>query len=340
MVEPENITDEIEDTDEVVAAPATAHSHFVVAPEHAGERLDKALAILMPEHSRGRIQGWIEAGQVKINGHVKTRVRQVVASGDDISVQVLPSEQALAFGPEEVDFQVVQDTPHWLVVDKQAGLVVHPGAGNWQATLLNGLLHRYPALGQIARAGIVHRLDKDTTGLMVVAKTETAQTHLVRQLQERSVKRQYRALVHGWLKSPQLTVDRAIGRDPRVPVRMSVAPGGAAKPAVTHIERLRCGMLQGLPVTEVSCRLETGRTHQIRVHLASLKHPLIGDVLYGGKSVAGATRQMLHAQSLAFVDPASEQWVLFTSVLPSDMQAVIAQVDWSNDGGSQCTMPG
>ena len=338
MVQPEKLTEEIDDADDGVAAAEGARLQFTVAPDQVGDRLDKALAKLMPQHSRGRLQTWIEAGHVQVNGQVKTRVRQVVAGGDEIAVTVQPLEQDSAFEPENVAFRVVQESPLWLVVDKQAGLVVHPGAGNWHGTLLNGLLYRYPALGQVARAGIVHRLDKDTTGLMVVAKTQTTQTHLVRQLQDRSVKRQYRALVHGWLKTREATVDRAIGRDPRVPVRMSVSGGGASKPAITHVERLRCGKLEGLPVTEVSCRLETGRTHQIRVHLASLKHPLVGDVLYGGKIVAGVARQMLHAESLSFVDPANEQWVGFTSTLPDDMQAVIEQVDWSIDGGTiaQC----
>lgn len=319
----------VDDTDDVAGTDQVNSLQFVFAEKQAGERLDKALAQLMPDHSRARIQGWIEAGHVCVNGKVNSRVRQVVAAGDEVTVDVQPSEQALAFEPEDVGFQVVAESHAWLVVDKHAGLVVHPGAGNWHGTLLNGLLFRYPALGRVARAGIVHRLDKDTTGLMVVAKTETAQTHLVRQLQERTVKRQYRALAHGLLNVDQLTVDRAIGRDPRVPVRMSVSTAGASKPAVTHVSRLRTGTLSGVPVTEVNCQLETGRTHQIRVHLASLKHPLVGDTLYGGKELVGAARQMLHAESLSFVDPASEQWVSFTSDLPDDMQSVLNQVQWT-----------
>lgn len=338
MVQPKTLIDDIEDAEvaqDGVAASAGATTRFVIEPVLAGQRLDKALAQLLPAHSRGRIQGWIQAGHVKVNDEVNTRVRQVVARGDTIEVDVQPSEQALAFEPDDVPFQIVQESAHWLVINKQAGLVVHPGAGNWRGTLLNGLLFRYPDQGKVARAGIVHRLDKDTTGLMVIAKTETAQTHLVRQLQDRSVKRQYCALAHGWLTGNEITIDQAIGRDPRVPVRMSVLTTGASKPAITHVTALRRGTLAGLPITMVRCQLETGRTHQIRVHLASLKHPLVGDVLYGGKLLGGTARQMLHAQSLAFVDPSNDQIVGFDSPLPDDMQAVLAQVQWSEEQGDK-----
>lgn len=325
-IQPEDLVDDIQPEE---LASAIEVRDFVLQQDLAGQRLDKALASLMPEHSRGRIQGWIEAGHVKVNDIIQTKVRQVVAAGDEVSVQVQPSDQTLAFQPDDIEFAVIAQTDSWLVVDKQAGLVVHPGAGNWRQTLLNGLLYRYPESAHIARAGIVHRLDKDTTGLMVVAKTETAQTQLVRQLQDRSVKREYCALVHGWLPAALTTVDRPIGRDPRVPVRMSVSPAGVAKPAITHVERLRTGTLDGLPVSELRCRLETGRTHQIRVHLASLKHPLIGDTLYGGRCVGGASRQMLHARHLSFIDPELQQWVAFDSEMPGDMQAVLAQVSWN-----------
>lgn len=326
MLQPKSLLDDFDDT---LGGDESGLLRFVVGPAHSGHRLDKVLAQLLPEHSRARIQGWIEEGHVRVNDQVHTRPRRLVASGDEVLVRIQASAQALAFAPQEVDFTVLAETDDWLVVDKRAGLVVHPGAGNWQGTLLNGLLFRYPELATVARAGIVHRLDKDTTGLMVVARTETAQTHLVRQLQDRTVRREYRALVHGWLAVQSMTVDRPIGRDPSVPVRMAVSVAGPAKTAITRVRRLRRGRLDDLPVTEVSCQLETGRTHQIRVHLASLKHPLVGDTLYGGKAAAGAARQMLHAQSLSFIDPGREQWVTFESPLPDDMVSVLGRVHWS-----------
>lgn len=291
------------------------------------DRLDKVLAKLLPEHSRSRLQGWIERDLVQVNGKPAT-VRQIVGPMDVLTIWEEASPESLAYTPEPIDFEVLAESPDWIVVNKPVGLVVHPGAGNWQGTLLNGLLYRYPELAQVPRAGIVHRLDKDTSGLMVVARHEIAQTSLVRQLQARTVGRRYTALVSGHLKS-EGTITRPIGRDPRVPVRMSVERPIAAKPAITHFEPLRQGQLpSGMPVTEVSCRLETGRTHQIRVHLSSLGHPLLADVLYGGKELALAGRQMLHAHRLQFDDPISGEDRIFQAPLPADMEAVLAQVMW------------
>lgn len=282
----------------------------------------------MPEHSRSRLQGWIEAGKVLVNGG-PAKVRQVVGPDDELTVWTQPAPETRAFAPEPVDFEVVDASPDWIVVNKPAGLVTHPGAGNWSGTLLNGLLHRYPELAQVARAGIVHRLDKDTSGLMVVARNETAQTHLVRQLQARSMGREYIALAHGWLGAAG-KVDRPIGRDARVPVRMSVERPVAPKPAVTHYFPSRRGEVDpGGRVCEVVCRLETGRTHQIRVHMASLGHPLLADVLYGGKTVAGAGRQMLHARALHFEDPGGRGEVRFSAVVPADMAQVQENIVWN-----------
>jgi 23S rRNA pseudouridine1911/1915/1917 synthase len=240
--------------------------------------------------------------------------------------QPLPDTQA--FEPECVDFRVVRDSSAWIVVDKPAGLVTHPGAGNWRGTLLNGLLFRYPELRGIARAGIVHRLDKDTSGLLVVARTEQAQTHLVRQLQARTMGREYAALVHGWVEG-RGSVDRPVGRDARVPVRMSVERPIAPKHAVTHYTSEGNGLAaDGARVSRVACRLETGRTHQIRVHLASVGHPMLGDTLYGGKPLAGATRQMLHARALRFDDPAGGGLLAFDAPLPADMVAANQAIVW------------
>jgi 23S rRNA pseudouridine1911/1915/1917 synthase len=291
------------------------------------DRLDKVLAGLLEAHSRSRLQGWIEGGYVQVNG-LPAKIRQTVGPGDVITVWEQPAPETLAFTAEPIDFTVVADSPEWIVVDKPAGLVTHPGAGNWTGTLLNGLLYRYPELAGVARAGIVHRLDKDTSGLMVVARTERAQTHLVRQLQARSMGREYMALACGWLLQPG-TVDKPVGRDARVPVRMSVDRPVAPKHAVTHYSPQARGKADdGASVTRVVCRLETGRTHQIRVHMASLGHPLLGDTLYGGRVLAGAERQMLHARALHFDDPAGTGELAFEAPPPADMNAVTDAIVW------------
>ena len=290
-------------------------------------RLDKLMAHLIPTHSRNRLQGWIENGHVLVNGQ-PGKVRQTLRPGDRVMVSPQPAPEDLAFSPEPVEFEVMEDHPHWVVVNKPVGLVTHPGAGNWSGTLLNGLLYRYPELSQIPRAGIVHRLDKDTSGLMVVARTEVAQTSLVRQLQARSMGRQYVAIAHGRMLAKG-TVDRPIGRDPRVPVRMSVERPIAAKPAITHYERQRMGTYLDNNLSQVLCRLETGRTHQIRVHLSSLGHPLLGDTLYGGRELGLTRRQMLHAWRLSFEDPASGETITIEAEPPEDMQLVMQEIVWS-----------
>ena len=292
------------------------------------ERLDKVLARLIPEHSRSRLQNWIEAGHVLVNG-LPARTRQIVSPGDHLAVWEQDPPESLAFSPEPVEFEVVAQSDDWIVVNKPAGLVTHPGAGNWHGTLLNGLLYRFPELALVARAGIVHRLDKNTSGLLVVAHHEKAQTHLVRQLQDRTVHREYAALVHGHFFKAG-TVEQAIGRDSRVPVRMTVERPVAPKPAVTHYAPARTGQtVNEEHVTEVVCRLETGRTHQIRVHMASLHHPLVADTLYGGRLIAGATRQLLHARALSFEDFASGRPVSFEAPLAQDFADVLDRVTWN-----------
>jgi 23S rRNA pseudouridine1911/1915/1917 synthase len=298
----------------------------------AGERLDKILAMLMPTFSRGRIQDWIVRERVWVNRRTAT-VRLAVYAGDLLTVAPEAAPEQLAFRPEPVDFAVVFENPRVIVVDKHAGLVVHPGSGNWQGTLLNGLLHRYPELAGVPRAGIVHRLDKDTTGLMVVARSLEAQTALVRALQARTVQREYVCLAHG--RVPALgMVDEPVGRDPRSPIRMAVVRGAGGKPAVTHWRTEAWGSLGAQPVSRVECRLESGRTHQIRVHMRHLGHPLLGDPLYGDPQRAAAgprdlpARQMLHARRLAFADPADGAPLAFTTPPPADMLAVLNRVDW------------
>jgi 23S rRNA pseudouridine1911/1915/1917 synthase len=300
---------------------------FLVTDEMPLERLDKVLAQLIPQHSRSRIQTWIELGHVLVNGQV-ARVRQTLREDDVITVYEQPSPEDGAFKPEPIEFEVLGESPDWIVVNKPVGLVTHPGAGNWSGTLLNGLLYRYPELAHVARAGIVHRLDKDTSGLLVVARNEVAQTHLVRQLQARSMGREYLALAHGRMLGTG-TVDRPIGRDPRVPVRMAVERPSAPKAAVTHYELMRVGEYHDSNISQVRCRLETGRTHQIRVHLASLGHPLLGDTQYGGRILGDANRQMLHAYQIRFEDPGHEgKEVSFTAPPAQDLLRVQEHILW------------
>lgn len=287
-----------------------------------GERLDKVLASLMPDVSRARLQKLIEEGSVEVNGTVIQKIRQKVTEGDEIQLLEEPHlDEALAFAPEEdVDFRVMYEDDAIIVVAKPAGLVVHPGAGNPCGTLLNGLLWRYPELKDVPRAGIVHRLDRDTTGLMVVARTLAAQTNLVRQLQERTVKREYWAFTLG-SAARDFTVDTPIGRDPRSRIRFKCFPGSTgvrAKPARTRARCVGWGEIEGLPVSWVACRLDTGRTHQIRVHLTSEDLPLIGDQVYRGRAPGLCVkleneldfhRQALHASRLGLIHPVTGEYM-------------------------------
>ena len=299
-----------------------------VPPDLAGLRIDLALARMFPDWSRSRLQAWVEAGRVSINAQ-PVLPKQKVWLGDTVSVHPMPAAEDLAFVPEAMALPIVFEDDSIIVVNKPAGLVVHPGSGNWQGTLLNGLLHHAPALARVPRAGIVHRLDKDTTGLMVVAKTLEAQTDLVRQLQARSVRRIYLALVHGRVER-EGEVDMPIGRDPRDRTRMATLHGG--KPALTRYRVLH----HYEDATLLECRLETGRTHQIRVHMHALHHALVGDPVYRGRhagSAAGAARELstfprqaLHATQLSFVHPRSRQTVSFEAAVPQDMQDLLDAV--------------
>ena len=306
---------------------ANASHALTVPPDCGGLRLDQALVRLWPKHSRNRLQNWIREGRVSVGGQIVSEPKHKLWGGESLELVEAPDEHVLSSAPEAIALNIVHEDDTLIVLDKPAGLVVHPGSGNWSGTLLNALLHHEPSLEMVPRAGIVHRLDKDTTGLLVVARTDTAQTHLVRQLQARSMGREYVALVHGQTLASG-TVDRAIGRDPRVPVRMAVERPIAPKPAVTHYVAERVGRLDDAGVTQLACRLETGRTHQIRVHLASLNHPLLGDTVYGGRLLGPAQRQMLHARRLTFVDPASGENVCCEAPLPADMTAVLDAIAW------------
>ena len=282
-------------------------------------RLDQALARMLPEHSRSRLKGWIDAGHVTVAGIAWDGKRRV-AGGEDVAIARQPAATADAALAQDIALDIVYEDESVIVLDKPAGLVVHPGSGNRDGTLQNALLHHDPALAAIPRAGIVHRLDKDTSGLMVVARTEAAHTSLVRQLAARTVSREYLALARGDL-AQAMTIDAPIGRHPTQRTTMAVVAKG--KPARTHVEIIeRFGT-----ATLVRCRLETGRTHQIRVHLAAIGHPLVGDPAYGGRrSPAGVpafARQALHATRLALVHPATGRSVRFDAPAPADLAALI-----------------
>lgn len=289
-----------------------------------GVRLDKVLSGHIPQFSRGRIQQWIEAGRVTIDG-VTARMKSTVFGDEQIVVLPEAAPEELAFMPEPMALSIVFEDAAILVIDKPAGLVVHPAAGNWSGTLLNGLLYHCPALGGVPRAGIVHRLDKETSGLMVVAKTLEAHTDLVRQLQARTVKRQYLALVWG---EPRIsgTIEGAIGRHPRDRVKMAVLENATAKPALTHFRRLAVGKLDGRTVSLVQCQLETGRTHQIRVHMQSIGAPLVGDAVYGKPHLAAVFgRQALQAWQLGLVHPATRQACEWSVPLATDFAELLVR---------------
>jgi 23S rRNA pseudouridine1911/1915/1917 synthase len=229
-----------------------------------------------------------------------------------VEVDLVPTEESRAFTPEPMVLAVVFEDAHLLVLDKPAGLVVHPAPGNWRGTLLNGLLAHHAGAAALPRAGIVHRLDKDTSGLMVVAKTLPAMTALVRAIAAREVRREYRAIAHGTVTPDAFSIDAPIGRDPVSRVRMAVV--GAGKPARTDVRVLA----RGARCSALECRLHSGRTHQIRVHLASRGHALVGDVLYGGTPALGLTRQALHALRLAFAHPIDGRALAFERDAPDD----------------------
>jgi 23S rRNA pseudouridine1911/1915/1917 synthase len=296
-----------------------------LGPEYCGQRLDKVIAALVPQFSRSRLQQWFEEGHITVDG--KPAKGKGTAYGDEtVVVLPQPAPEDTAYTPEEMELDIVYEDESIMVINKPAGLVVHPGSGNWSGTLLNGLLHHCPQLVSVPRAGIVHRLDKDTSGLMVVGKTLEAQTDLVRQLQARSVKREYLALVWGTPR-PFGTIDSPISRDARERTKMAVSNSPSAKPAITHYELLETGELDRRPVSLVQCRLETGRTHQIRVHMQSLGYSLVGDAVYGKQHLRSFFhRQALQARRLGLTHPATGEHMEWVVPLADDFAELLERV--------------
>jgi 23S rRNA pseudouridine1911/1915/1917 synthase len=313
---------------------------FTLGAAQHGQRLDRALTELVPEFSRSYLQQLIESGAVRLAGQVVTKPAHKVRAGDAGEVELRPTPQSQAFKAEPMALPVVFEDEHLLVIDKPAGLVVHPAPGHWTGTLLNGLLARDPQAAALPRAGIVHRLDKDTSGLMVVARTRAAMDRLVELIAAREVSRQYVALAHRpWEGAVRRHVDAPIGRDPRNRLRMAVVdpqrhPG---KPASTQFELLE----NGAEGCWVLAALHTGRTHQIRVHMAHIGHPLVADPLYGGPEVAGMQRQALHAQRLAFAHPVTGRPLAFSSPLPPDLRAALRSwgLRYNDPHGSRAMPP-
>lgn len=310
-----------------VSSGRSVERRAVVTDALAGQRLDQAVAALFPDFSRSRLQGWIRAGQVRVDGR-ELRPRDKVGGGEEIVLSATLEDETRAEA-EPIALAVLHEDEEILVLDKPAGLVVHPGAGNPAGTLVNALLHHRPALRALPRAGLVHRLDKDTSGVLVVACTPHAHAELVRQLESRSVKREYEAVCLGVMTGGG-TVDAPLGRHPVDRIRMAIREGG--REAVTHYRV--AARFRGH--THVLCRLETGRTHQIRVHLASIRHPLVGDPVYGGRlavpkgagpalieALRGFKRQALHAARLELAHPAGGAIVRFEAPLAADLQALI-----------------
>jgi 23S rRNA pseudouridine1911/1915/1917 synthase len=303
----------------------------VIPLECAGKRLDQSLAQLFPEHSRSRLKEWIEKGQVLIDGTIK-RPKDKVVGGEHIQIQAEQEIFNEAWGPEALPLDIIYEDEYIAVINKPMDLVVHPAAGHQQGTLVNALLHHIPCLVSLPRAGIVHRLDKDTTGLLVVAKTMEAHTKLVATLQAREMVRHYEAIVQGMLLAGG-TVDAPIGRHPHDRKKMAVSERG--KEAVTHYRVLQ----KFTAHTHLQVQLETGRTHQIRVHMLHLNYPIVGDKTYGGRqrvppkaseslllALRTFPRQALHAKKLGFNHPVTGEYMEWESPIPTDMSELLSSL--------------
>ena len=299
------------------------HREALVSAALHGQRLDKAVVAFVPEFSRNHLQGLIESGHVSVDGTAMHSASRKVLAGQMIAVDLVPTAESRAFRPEALPIAMVFEDEHLLVLDKAAGMVVHPAAGNWSGTLLNALLARHAGAANLPRAGIVHRLDKDTSGLMVVGKTLAAVTALTRAIAAREVHRQYLAIAQGEVRPLVFSIEAPLGRDPQARIRMAILSGG--KPARTDVE----AVVVADGFSALRCTLHTGRTHQIRVHLASRGHPLVADALYGGRPALAMTRQALHATRLAFAHPIGGQALNFEADPPADFASA-----WRNVVGT------
>ncbi len=310
----ENLSDDYKGNTE------TGVRELVIPDAQGGQRLDQALASMLPEYSRNRIQNWIRARKIAVDDDWGT-TRMKVHGGESVRVEVEPDPDATPDSPEAIPLDVVFEDSMLLVINKPVGLVVHPGSGNRHGTLLNALLHRVSQVAELPRAGIVHRLDKDTSGLLVVAKTIRAHTDLVRQLQARTVKREYLALVYGEVDRPG-TVNAPLARDPHNRTKRTVHSMG--KEAITHYD-----VVERFPgFTLLRCRLETGRTHQIRVHMQHIGHPLVGESVYSASRRSHHKipfpRQALHAERLGLIHPVTQDAMHWECPLPPDFASLLA----------------
>ena len=307
--------------------------NIVIPDRLIGQRIDSALATMLPDYSRSKITAWVRAGKALVNNKA-FKAKEKILGGEIVALTIEKAKTNAWLG-EDIAIDVVYEDEDIIVVNKPVGLVTHPGAGNWTGTLANALLHYEPSLATLDRAGIVHRLDKNTSGLMVVARSELAQKNLVEQLQTHAVSREYSAIVYGHMISGG-TVDAPIGRDPKDRIRQAVVEEGEGKDAVTHYRVIdRFGHH-----THVKCILETGRTHQIRVHMAHIEHPLIADPMYGGKVrfpkkadealkdvLKGFNRQALHAKKLTLMHPISGEEMSWKAPLPQDLQDLLQALE-------------
>ncbi len=311
------------DDPEAAAEPDSGDAErraFVVDLEGHGQRLDRLLAQAAPEFSRSHLQTLVAAGHVLVDAAACTHNARKLRSGQAVQITLVPTAESRAFTPQPMALAIVYEDAHLLVIDKPAGLVVHPAAGHWSGTLLNGLLAHHAGAARLARAGIVHRLDKDTSGLMVVGKTQEAVTALSRDIAARTVRREYLAIAWGEVQAATQCIDAPIGRDPVQRTRMAIVAAGRSAQTVVERVAVRDGF------SALRCRLHTGRTHQIRVHLSARGHPLVADALYGGRAALGLQRQALHATLLAFEHPASRVPMSFHRPPPADLAAAWAFV--------------